>query len=817
MGNAELTCFHCGEPIPKDLDLRVDCGGRQQPVCCSGCHAVAQLIAGVGLDNYYRFRQQVAQRVGDGLDASMQAWKAVDQRQKLWGIVRPDGDRDLLLQTEGIRCAACAWLIRTHLEGKPGVRAVQVDANTGFTQITWGPDETVLSAIAAALFELGYTPHLPIASAEEEGRRRERRDSMKRLGVAGLGMMQVMMYAVGLYAGHAYGISAAERGFLAWVSLLVTLPVLFYAGRVFFTGAYHGLRAGRPGMDVPVALAIGIAFGASCFNFFSGDGEVWFDSVVMFIFFLTFGRHVELVLRHRNLQAGTALARLMPEWAERITPAGRETIPASDLQTDDHVQVAPGASFPADGVITRGATEVDEALLTGESQPLPRGPGDAVIAGTVNLGQTVEARITAAGNESTVSALGRMLLAAQTRRSSERGLPAWLVPSFITGVLLVAAGTWLFWHFHQPAQALPATLAVLVASCPCALSLALPAVYSAASQGLLVKGILLTRGDALHELVRVDTVVFDKTGTLTRGYPQIARVALNPQRPDIDEQRALTIAAGLEAHSLHPLARAFREVGSAAPVANVGSCPDGLQGELEGVTWRIGTASFAGPADPPNQQQNGLMEIWLADEQGWCARFELVDALRSDARPTIDQLAAAGLNLHIISGDSAAVVGEVSTRLGIRSFHSRQTPAMKLAFIHALQQQGHGVLMVGDGVNDGPVLAAADVSMTVKGASELANSTADLILTGESLALLLDARLLAHKAARLFRQNMTWALLYNISVLPLAVSGLLEPWMAALGMSLSSLLVVANATRASARPAPRAPAAAPAQWQAQRL
>lgn len=805
MGSVE-HCFHCGEPVPEGVELFVAYAGQARAMCCPGCQAVAQLIAGTGLDNYYRFRQQLARRVGADFDASRQAWKAVDQRAGLWGTPLPHGLHDLLLQTEGIRCAACAWLIRSHLEGKPGIDAVQVDAASGFTHIRWNPRATRLSHVADALFELGYTPHLPIASAEEEGRRKARRNSMQRLGVAGLGMMQVMMYAVGLYAGEAKGISPAERGFLTWVSLLVTLPVVFYAGRVFFIGAIQGLRASRPGMDVPVALAIGIAFSASCFNFFRGHGEVWFDSVVMFIFFLTLGRHIELILRQRNLQAGSALARLMPEWAERVLAKRTETVPASDLLNGDCVRVQAGAVFPADGRIIRGTTEVDEALLTGESNPLPRATGEAVVAGSVNLTQSVEVRVTAVGSASTVSSLGRLVLAAQSRRSHELGMPGWLVPAFITAVLLAALGTWLFWHFQQADQALPAMLAVLVASCPCALSLALPAVYSAASQGLLLQGILLTRGDALHELTHIDTVVFDKTGTLTRGYPTLVRTHLNPARTDIDATRALAVAAAIEAHSLHPVARAFRPSQTPLDASAVQSCPgQGLEGRVDGISWRIGQAGFVGMAErtgsPGTTTDPVWSEIWLADQGGWCARFELSDTLREGGEQTIAALSQAKMQLYLCSGDSAQAATAVAARLGIRDVLSRQSPAMKLAFIRDLQHNGHSVLMVGDGINDGPVLAAADVSVTVKGASELANSAADLILTGDSLALLGRAIEVAQKATRLVRQNMVWALLYNASVLPLAMSGVLQPWMAAAGMSLSSLLVVANAARLSPRPA----------------
>ncbi len=798
MEHTEGACFHCGEPIPEGISLFVLRDGQERPVCCVGCRAVAELIFSSGLGRYYQFRQDLGRKAEEDIQGDIEAWRGCDERESLWGAELPEGRRDLLLQTEGIRCAACAWLIRSHVENKPGVDSVQVDTATGYTRIIWKPEKNRLSNLAQSLMELGYKPHLPLASAEEQGRQEERRNSMKRLGVAGLGMMQVMMYAVGLYAGDAFGIDVAERSFLEWVSLLVTLPVLIYSGRIFFEGAFRSLKAGSPGMDVPVALAIGLAFLASCYNFFAGTGEVWFDSVVMFIFFLSLGRHIEMVLRHRNLQAGTALARLLPEWAERLTDTGRETIPASDLVDGDRVLVRTGESFPADGDLIQGETEVDEALLTGESRPVARSEGEQVIAGTINLTQPVEMAVTACGQETTVSALGRLLLLAQSRRPESTVIPSWLVPVFIVAVLVIAAATWTGWQFVDPDKAFAAMLSVLVASCPCALSLALPVVYAAASRRLLDDGILLTRGEALAALTHTDTVVFDKTGTLTRGQPEIASIRVNPDRPEISAEQATRIAAALEAKSAHPIAQAFQAsrhgLGDDIPLVAESvsvNAASGLSGRFGNKTWKIGKAEFVlGTTDPDSDDT-----IWLSDEASWVARFELQDSLRKDAGETVRRLQEEGFQLTVLSGDSSDAVDRVADRMGIQIRAARQTPEMKLAGLEELRQDGRHVLMVGDGVNDAPVLAAADVSMTVKGGAELANSAADMILTSESLGLVNKAINTARRTRQLVRQNLTWAIMYNASVMPLAVSGLLKPWMAALGMSLSSLLVVANASR----------------------
>lgn len=794
MGSPESACFHCGEPIPEGVDLTVSVDGRERAMCCAGCQAVTQLIFGAGLGRYYQFRQELGRKASEDMAGEAEAWRGCDERESLWGTELDGGRRELLLQTEGIRCAACAWLIRSHMEKRPGVHAVQVDTATGYTRIVWSPAESRLSQLASTLMELGYKPHLPLASVEEQGRQDEKRASMKRLGVAGLGMMQVMMYAVGLYAGDYFGIEETEQRFLEWVSLLVTLPVLLYSGRIFFEGAWRSLRIRRPGMDVPVALAISLAFLASCYNFFRGSGEVWFDSVVMFIFFLSLGRHIEMILRHRNLQAGAALARLLPEWAERYEDSAWKTIPAGDLENGDRIRVKVGEAFPADGVLLGGATDVDEALLTGESNAIARGQGDEVIAGTINLTQPVEVEVTAAGQETTVSSLGRLLLMAQTRRESDGGLPWWLVPTFIVAVLVIAGATWLGWQYIDPSRAFSAMLSVLVASCPCALSLALPVVHAAASRRLLDEGILLTRGEAVAELTRIDTVIFDKTGTLTRGVPELVGIRVNAERRELDADDMLRIACALEAHSAHPIAHAFLAAhgeGVLPAASEVEVVPaQGLAGRVEGRRWLIGTAAFATQGRAPGDDA-----IWLGDDQGWAARFELRDALRDGADTTVAALRSEGIATAILSGDSEDAVRDVAERLGIEDWSARQSPAAKLEQLQVRHAAGAHILMVGDGVNDAPVLAAADVSMTVKGGAELANSTADMILTAESLDLVQIAREIARRTRQLIRQNLTWAVLYNTSVMPLAVSGMLKPWMAALGMSLSSLLVVANAAR----------------------
>jgi len=804
MTDKERLCFHCGEPVPPACKLGVTVDGMLQSVCCSGCEAVANLILQSGQSSYYKFRTATAIKPSEEDLGIGESWQRYDERRSLWGSPLKNGHNELLLQVEGIRCAACAWLIRSQLEARDGIDQVQVDVATGFVRINWQPEKLRLSRIAAILSGVGYRPHLPLASAEAMGRQQERRDAQKRLGVAGLGMMQVMMYAAGLYAGDAMGISEGFERFLQWVSLVVTTPVLLYSGRVFYTSAWRSISHRRVGMDVPVALAISIAFIMSCVNFLAGHGHVYFDSVVMFIFFLSLGRYAELVIRHRNLETGLALARLLPEWAELIRGGQTEQVPATDLRIGDRVRVRAGQTFPADGRIARGSTEADEALLTGESRPVAKHFGDAVIAGSINRAQSVEVEVTRDPDDSTVSVMGRMLLKSQTHRSRYQRLSERYAGWFVAVVLTIAGLTALWWLNRDNTMLFPATLAVLVISCPCALSLATPAAVASSSRALLEQGVLLTRSAALEMLGAIDTIVLDKTGTLTSGSPSVIAAVVNADRVDYDAVAASRIAALLETESSHPIAKAFADVEvDRNDVADIVRHDNGLEGRVDGKTFRLGNAAFThvnivGLA-------GGYGRLWLTDGDGWIARFDLDDGLREGAVETIQALRDRGLGLVILSGDHPHAVASVAQRTGIAEWHAEQTPRMKMAFLESLQAEGKNVLMIGDGINDAPVLSAANVSMTVSGASELANSTADFIITGNSLKYIENILETGDRTRSVIRQNLLWALAYNFTAVPFAAAGMIVPWMAALGMSLSSLLVVLNSGRLARRRSTPAP------------
>ncbi len=591
-----------------------------------------------------------------------------------------EGDTAVVnLLIEGLRCAACSWLIGESLGRLPGIVRASVNPATARAQVAFDPQRLGLAAVLRAIAALGYRPHVLGATDTLAVATRERRQALKRVAVAGFGMMQVMMIAAALYIGAVDGMDPVIREYLRIISLVVTAPVLVYAGRPFFAGAYASLRARHVGMDVPVAIGIGLAFVASAWNTLHHSGDVYFDSVVMFIFLLLLGRYVEMLARHRAGSTAEALLRLVPATALRMAGEVRERVPVASLAAGDRVLVPVGECFPADGVLAAGATEADEALLTGESLPVAKAAGAHVIAGALNCGAPVEVELTAVGQSTVLAGIVRLLERAQTERPRIARLAdraaAWFVGRVLIGAALVAV----LWLIVDPSRAFEATLAVLVVTCPCALSLATPTAITAATATLARAGLLVTRPDALEELARADTVLFDKTGTLSLGRPRLERVATFGLGAD----QALCIAAALERASAHPLAQAFETI-AAAPAEDAAVYPGcGIEGCVGAVRYRIGTAAFVAAlagARPATAAESG---VHLGSAGRWLARFEIGDALRPGAAGVVRELEALGLTPSIASGDHAEAVAHAAGALGIRRWHARQLPADKLALLAA--------------------------------------------------------------------------------------------------------------------------------------
>lgn len=694
---------------------------------------------------------------------------------------------------EGMHCSNCARTVEKSVGALGGVTRASVNASTAHASVEWDRSRTSLKEIFTAVRKAGYTP-IQLAEETADAARLERRSALKRIGIAGLGMMQTMMFVYALYAGGAHGIDPNIEQYLRLTGMLFATPVLFYSGFPFFAGALRDIRRRTVGMDVPVAGALALAYTVSVFNTLRGRGQIYYDSVTMFVFFLSAGRYLEMIVRQRSLNATDALSHSLPATAAVMREDGSvERVPLSLVKAGDRLSIAKGAVIPVDGSLLSESALVDESLITGESTPLGKRRGADLLGGSINLGHPIElaARTTAA--DSTLAGIVRLLQKAQAERPSMARSADRAASIFSWVTLVLATGVAISWSLVDPSKALPATLAVLVITCPCALSLATPATVAAATTRLSRSGVLVLRPDALERLARADTVVLDKTGTLTRGLPIAKTTYLASGWTD---EHVLALAAALERSSEHPLASAFAPYALATVMATstrefVGR---GIQGVLGERTWRLGTREFVAELSQQGSDA-GTDGLVLGGEAGIVATFHVWDTLSEGAEAAVRELRSLGLGVVIASGDSEEAVCEVARAVRVDIWSSRVSPKGKLALVEELQRKGRRVLMIGDGVNDGPVLAGAYVSCAIAQGSAIAQAAADLLLVQTSLSPVALAVKTARAALRTMRENLLWALVYNVSAIPLAALGWVAPWVAAIGMSMSSLIVVANAAR----------------------
>ena len=785
------ACYHCGEAVPPPAGRwRAPLLGAEREFCCAGCRAVAQTIAQAGFERYYETRS------APGLRPQPQSRPdalACDDPQAQREFTRSSGasERSATLLLGGIRCAACLWLNERTLRALPGVLHADVDYATRRAHVSWDPGRTRLSALIEALRAVGYEAWPWDPRRQETQERKERRDALWRLFVAGFGAMQVMMYAFPAYLDAGAGTLTREaESLMRWASLLLTLPVILFSSGPFFAGAWRELRRLRPGMDTPLALGIGAGFAASAWATVTGEGAVYFDSIAMLVFLLLGARYLEFAARGRAVRSLDRLARWSPELALRLEGGAPRRVPAHALAPGDEVLVPAGERVPADGVVLRGRSSVDESLLTGESLPLAKAPGAALAAGSLNVEQPIEMRVERAGGETRAAAIARLVERAGASRprlvaAADRIAHAltWVVLAVALLAGLRAADPWV-------------AIAVLMATCPCALALAAPVALTRAAGRLLAHGVALTRASALETLAAATDVVFDKTGTLTAGRLRIAGLRVLGAS---DESQCRALARALESRSRHPLARAFDGEGPALAVAEARDFPGlGIEALVGGRRARIGAESFCrelAGSPAPALCDATQTSVWLADERGWLAEFRLEDAPRADAEPAVAALRAAGLRLHLLSGDRPAAVAAAAAALGIAEARGGALPQDKFDYVARLQREGRVVAMVGDGLNDAPVLARADASFAMGGGADAAQRQADFVVLADALAEVPAAFARARRTMRVVRQNFTWALGYNALALPLAAAGVVGPWEAAVGMAASSFIVVLNALR----------------------
>lgn len=814
------ACFHCGEAIPAGFDLNVTIDGTSRPMCCVGCASIAKAIVDAGATSYY------SQRKTAGLDIttleSLAPWASLlEDPQWMAQHVQPMETRigaqsadtgssetssqpmQTTLAIEGLRCGACAWLIEKILAQTPGVIQATANASSARLLLRWDASQTSLSKIAHRVAAIGYAL-LPIGSAPVEASRKTlERTALRRLFVAGLSSAQIMMYAYPEYL-EGSGLDDDVRSLMRTASMLITVPVMLYSATPFFESAWRMLRAKRLGMDVPVSLGLWIAFIASMVAWWTNEGEVYFDSVSMFVFLLLGARWVEAKVRARTSAQRDRLATAPPNLAHRISPDAAD-VAAWNLKIGDVVRVNSGDRIPADGILRTASTEIDNAWITGESLPATVVHGDRVTEGAINLGPAIEVLIDTPASEGTISRLSRL---AEQAASDRPQWVAWAdtIGARFTAAILLVAGLLAVYSIatHTPTHAwISSLIAVLVVTCPCALSMAGPAAYAAALAKLLESGIAVSSSAVLERTAMVTDVVFDKTGTLTDPTQSSVRMAFG-------EPLLWPAVHAIAMQSRHPLAVA---IASCAQIElqklEIATAPSlqearqhaglGISGKWQGQDIRLGSASFT----DPTASQRHLMDqhpeatVFLAIDGVVRAGFVIEDTARAEAQTLIQGLQGQGITVWMLSGDRTDRVTRLAQQLGVPQENTlaQMRPEAKQEKVSGIQAQGRIVMMVGDGHNDAPVLAQADVSIAVRSAAPLARQKADVYLLSAGLHSVRDVLAMAQGAKRTLNQNLVWAVAYNIVAIPFAAAGMISPLVASIGMASSSLLVVLNSSR----------------------
>lgn len=929
-------CFHCGDPVPKP-PFYAEILGQSREMCCMGCQLAAQSIVEAGLEQYYLDRSEINRTAS--LPTQLTRLEAYDHNEiKSQFVYAQDGLSVAELSVNNLRCAACTWLIESRLYEVDGVDKCQVNLTNQRMRIIWDENKLPISRVLAVINEIGYEAKPYRQDTHEAMLARHNNQMLLRLGIAALGAMQAMMYAVAMYFGEYSDMLVFQRDFLRWVSLFVSIPVFFYAGVPFFTSAWSAIRARQVNMDVPVSVALIVTFFASLYATVTGQGETYYDSVSMFIFFLLAGRYIEhnarlkaatmandlvvvepmlvqkvaedkasavLILERLaqssqleatvDIQATTDLSdvgnnvydpnvdssininktdnlantvtdsfnsldasplpnfrqsmdanvkQLTQEvalaWQQSVasrTKAAIDTksmVTAQSLQVGDIIMVEAGAEIISDGILLSQTATVSQSLLTGEGDLIIKQQGDYIVGGAQNDSQPFEMLVTALPEDSQMGLIDRLMNRAMSEKPKLAQQADKLARWFVARILVLSVLVFVGWYIVDPSQAIWATVAVLVATCPCALSLATPIALTVATNRLASYGFLTTRGHTLQTLAEITHVAFDKTGTLTYGKPNLLDIELltpdttfhqlthNPSTDNAEtdyNDQLLSIAAALEVGSRHPIAHALLTAAyqlHLPATQHLQHYPaGGVEAMIDGVLYRIGHAEFA--MDTANTHTHPptidltihrassavVLSCQMSTEDAstaeptWqaLAGFYFNDKVRDTAKATLDSLKELGIESIMLTGDPSPQALVMADALGMSEAYNGLSPTDKVNHIQQLQSKGAIVLMIGDGINDAPVLAAADVSTSIAGAADLAQVSSDSIILNGQIEAIKAAKRIANKTERIIKQNFRWALGYNSLVLLPAVFGYVPPWLAAIGMSLSSLLVVLNALR----------------------
>ncbi|WP_286261806.1 heavy metal translocating P-type ATPase [Thalassotalea atypica] len=785
-------CYHCGEIVPKGISLFVLIDKHNREMCCVGCQAVAQTIVDNNLTQYYKYRTEPAQKSSPLVPEQLNKHKLLDDEVLQNEFTHTENEfKETILTVDGISCAACAWLIEMKVLQLDGIAKISVNATTQRATVRWHEQQIKLSEILAQIDKIGYHA-LPFkASTAEELNQAKAKAFIRRLGISGILMMQVMMIAFGLYFGAFSDMSEHNLVYLRHASLILTIPIIFYGALPFYVGAINALRSRQLSMDVPVSIAILLAFSASAWATISQQGEVYFESVSMFTFLLLIGKFLEFRARSRAAQVSANLLKLMPMTATKLVDEKEQFIAARNLVRADVVIIRPGETVPADGVIVNGKSQLNEAMLSGEQLPIEKAIGDSVFAGTINGDGNLTVEVKQPGSNTFLSQLIRLSESSQAHKPKIAKISDKIAQYFIAVILLTAIGTAIYWQQHLPSEAFWITLSVLVATCPCALSLATPTALTCATTRLNKEGIMVKSAHVLETIPTISCFAFDKTGTLTYGQFTISNVVI--ENPYFTKNQLLSYAAALESHSEHPIAKAFIEHRDFSINArNIEVHPsNGISGIIDNKTIKVGKASWL--LDDINSPYLDSQVVILIDDQ-LAGVIYLLDAIRDDAKTLLNSLTQQNIETMMLSGDNKAGCQRVFDALSLSSFNSGLSAQQKMEIIQE-KHQGAIVAMVGDGVNDTPVFSAAHVAMAMGSGTDVAKSGADVILLNNRLSSISLLSKVAKLTKRVIWQNYLWAFGYNALVLPLAVSGMITPYMAVIGMSASSILVITNSLR----------------------
>ncbi|MGI3064775.1 heavy metal translocating P-type ATPase [Vibrio diabolicus] len=779
------SCYHCGEDVPANTDFKVDILGESRKMCCPGCETVAQTIVDSGLVSYYQYRTAPAEKA-DLVPEQLQALIHYDNEDVQSEFVRNrENVSEVTLSLEGVSCAACAWLIEKQVSNTAGLVSIRVNTTTNRALLAWDNTQVRLSELLSVIHKLGYKAAPFEADKQEASYHRMMKQYLYRLGIAGLATMQVMMLAVALYLEVFGDLEPEFKNYFRWVSLIFATPVLLYSALPFYLNAWRSIKGRTLGMDVPVSIALIFAYVASLIATVTEQGEVFFESISMFTFFLLVGRFLEMRARRKAAAASGNLLKLIPAIA---TTLDGEQIPVKTLKVGDRIRVLPGEHIPADGKVISGRIHIDESMLTGESVHVVKREGDAVYAGTLNGDGSFELEVMSSKADSMISNIVRLQDEAQHSKPKIAEIADVVARYFVGAILIISAGTWFYWHQTKPDDAFWIMLSVLVATCPCALSLATPTALTCATSRMGNFGILLRKGHVFETLCKINHLVVDKTGTLTKGDIEICDTKV---LSDLPKEDCLSLAAALEAHANHPIARSFASYANddfvVYEVQNV--IGSGIEGIWNGKIVKIGSAVFV-----QGNESDESHAVYLSVDGEHVASFYYRDPIRKESKAFVQRFADAGIKTTLLTGDSLSNARPVANEIGIDHVVASAKPEDKLAYLKSLDEDSI-TMMVGDGINDAPTLAGAHLSVAMGGGTDVAKASADMTLLGDNLEKLLEARLLALRTRKIIRENLAWSLGYNLLILPLAVAGLVAPYIAVVGMSASSIIVVSNSLR----------------------